>query len=434
MNGRRYMSDKSKQISAQQNMLNFNGSVPIAVFLMLSPVRKSDLARYGISEFAGKGFEICIFDLGTVFFNRKIEIQADQLDHSFRTYFFSSISEAITQLRYFKQPICIVSYTPDSKRVRPLYLEISKLDIPYICPHIGVLPCYSHIGNLISLRQSYAEIASELSNKIRLRLNRFVKDYRDLMLIKLLGYRPPSIFFLASEDETFPHTLKPFGAKRVYSHFIDLDFLENAKDACSLGISGDYIVFLDQYLPYHSDLKQAGCEIDADRYSTDMKRFFDRIEDHFGCEIVIAAHPKSIYEDKAGFLGDRKIIRDKMQSLVKGSKLVITHYSTGVGLGIYLRKPIMLLTSNQLDSAKIGRVTVGLWARRIASWLQKKALNINYANESDFESQSHINEYAYRRYVDLYLKHPMSVNTGGSYQPLAIAAMEHLKTRSEAGF
>lgn len=105
--------------------------------------------------------------------------------------------------------------------------------------------------------------------------------------------------------------------------------------------NGGYLVFLDIYYPLHPDyIMYVGKEKDPHTYWKAMNRVFDMFEKKFGKEVIIAAHPKSDYDNNT-FAG-RKIIKNMTCELVKGCEGVILHDSASINFAILSNKPLFI--------------------------------------------------------------------------------------------
>lgn len=106
-----------------------------------------------------------------------------------------------------------------------------------------------------------------------------------------------------------------------------------------------YAVFLDEYFPLHPDLHyflgQDGAGVAE--YQQSMNLFFEQIEQRYGVEVVIAAHPKSDYDEQT-FQG-RRIVKYQTVNLVRDSSMVLMHSSAAFSFAVMFNKPLTLLTT-----------------------------------------------------------------------------------------
>ncbi|MGJ1317226.1 hypothetical protein ACR776_01570 [Sphingobacterium spiritivorum] len=134
---------------------------------------------------------------------------------------------------------------------------------------------------------------------------------------------------------------------RVNSDDYD-SYLNNLQ--CEPVIAPDYILFLDEYLPLHPDtilfkIKNIPEEI----YYKELNSFFNFVEQKTGLPIIIAAHPKAEKYKTKNFFEDRKVLFNKTVSLTKFAKYVIAHDSTSINFAISFRKPILFLSSENIN-------------------------------------------------------------------------------------
>lgn len=116
-------------------------------------------------------------------------------------------------------------------------------------------------------------------------------------------------------------------------------------------VKNDYIVFIDQYLPFHPDFAIMGTStLPASSYYDSLNNFFAKIEKKFNMPIVIAAHPKSLRYKEEDFFDGRKVYFGMTGPLVKDASLVLAHDSTAIGYAIMARKPIALMESSLMKS------------------------------------------------------------------------------------
>lgn len=111
-----------------------------------------------------------------------------------------------------------------------------------------------------------------------------------------------------------------------------------------------YIVFLDEYYPFHPDaLMFGGSTVNADRYYDDMNNFFSAIEEFYGMPVVVAAHPKALKYKEHNYYNGRKVILNKTLELVSKSSLVLAHDSLSISFAIMCMKPLLFVNSHEIE-------------------------------------------------------------------------------------
>lgn len=126
------------------------------------------------------------------------------------------------------------------------------------------------------------------------------------------------------------------------------DYEEYLKTTKQIDCSDDYIVFLDEFFPYHPDiLYRFGVDIKscASSYYKKLNDFFSVLECTLNKDVVIAAHPKSNYIGNE--FGNRKIIRGCTAKLVRQAALVVLHSSTSLSFAILNEKPVLIISCSE---------------------------------------------------------------------------------------
>ena len=167
--------------------------------------------------------------------------------------------------------------------------------------------------------------------------------YRRLKLV-----RPFDIVFAGGE---FMQAHNRFAARVIPINSSDYDQYRQVKLANPPPlVEGRYAVFLDVYLTDHPDNKVMGwSRIAPDPYFGALNRFFERLEEKFGIEIVIAAHPKADYRNINPFNG-RRIIQNCTPQLVKDCTFVVSHSSLSQSQAILNQKPIVFVYTTEMTS------------------------------------------------------------------------------------
>lgn len=112
-----------------------------------------------------------------------------------------------------------------------------------------------------------------------------------------------------------------------------------------------YIAFIDQYVPFHNDQIINGVKMaDADRYYSRLNKLFDAVEKKYNCHVVICAHPSATKYTEHNYFNGRKIVYNATAQYAKSSIGVITHFSTAMSFAVITHKPIMLVTTDELNA------------------------------------------------------------------------------------
>lgn len=162
-----------------------------------------------------------------------------------------------------------------------------------------------------------------------------------------------------------------------------------------------HIVFIDQSLANHADFALLGLPqpVSMEKYYRALCELFSHWENSLGLPVVIAAHPKGSYPKHSDFFGGRKILHGKTSVLIAQSLFAATHYSTAVNLAVLCNKPIIILTSDELNRSPLFNLM-----KALAVSLKCAVINIDH-DQIETPSTS-IDAKAYATFCDTYIKSP----------------------------
>lgn len=170
---------------------------------------------------------------------------------------------------------------------------------------------------------------------------------------------------------------------------------------------GRYVVYIDQYLPFHNDFTLRGVQhINAETFYRSINLLFARIEKKYGCEVVIAAHPSSLKYEEHDFFCGRKVYYNRTAELINQCIGAITCNSTAISFPVIDKKPILIYTSNDIESRYLFFNTL-----LFPKLLDLEFINIDECSEVYFRD---VNMHRYEKYKYDYLTTPISEHINNS--------------------
>lgn len=200
-----------------------------------------------------------------------------------------------------------------------------------------------------------------------------------------------------------PETVKKF----IKGHNVKYDEFLLYKD--SKQVYGDFILFIDCALYDHPiDYRYGDNCFDKKLYIKNLNLYFDYIEKKFNMPVMIALHPISYnYLNESSFLG-RKVFYGKTAELIHQCKYIISHYSTSLINAIFEKKPVVIISSKQIENSK---------RRRAMSWgfafAKECKFNIDYIDNPSLNKFS-INIDKYIKFEAKYLVNQKLKNKSNS--------------------
>jgi hypothetical protein len=376
------------------------------VILTGYPFNRRDYHRFGVEILRKRGFFVEIWDISPIIYcendSRICRENPEQFTNLKIFHQKDDIIAAISKLG----SDCLINYTIEyTYRTFFILKAISKYRIDYCVWGFVTLPSPS-----APVITSYPErIFTFFKKGLALNFSQIIQHFINKIILNyypVFGIAPASIILLGGEKTaeclSYPVDLKTI---RLWAHYLDYDiYLQHKSEPRDCNNKGG--VFLDQYLPFHPDYIHMGLDfpIEPEVYYQNLCSFFSMLEMNMDSRIVIAAHPRSDYPNQPDYFCGRSIVKGQTAALVERSSFVITHTSTSIHYAILYHKPIILITNDRLEMMTSGKNILGLYNQVIARELNKTPINVDHEYSFDWDAEMRIDEVAYQRYKNLYIK------------------------------
>jgi hypothetical protein len=314
------------------------------VFLLATPPPVNFSKSYFIEELVNANFLCEVWDLSSIV---KKDVDWPIESMNIPIYKLTGLNELVNKVRSndTSATVFVAQMTPGGEFLIP-FLVLSVFNKKTVFFQRGVLPSrisYSAGTNGISKYRKVLKLIF-VDRKLKfIFLHSLFLLFSRFNVIK--GF---DVVFVAGKVAETVGALT--AQKMVHIHHRDLDntHRNSGTQFESLDAPEKYCVFLDDYLPYHSDFVSNNIKtIDAEKYYSMMRSFFDEFEKINNTIVVVAAHPKSSYREN--IFGERMIVYDATDVLVKNAVIVMTHASTAISFSIIYNKPVCLLISQEIE-------------------------------------------------------------------------------------
>lgn len=362
------------------------------IFLLESPFTKRDFERYGIEILKNHEFVIEIWDISP-FLNPnfyKNHIPDDLLKPIYHKLLKSKI-EIKNLLFKLKKNDIIMSLISVNKRSVFIFKFLSSNKINFGFSFVNTIPVSL---SPLSLKNRFLNliINPKLFIERILNLGSFNKSFKTYPNYIIVGGK-------RSLDLVKKKNLITEKTTIIKTHTRDYDiFLKNKNIKSSF--DEDFIVFLDEFAPYHPDSLFFANRPDCypETYYPDINRFFSNIEMKTKLKVVISAHPRSNYNKIGNPFDGRKIIYNDTPNQVKNSKLVLVHASTSVNFAILFNKPLISINSSKYSKSYQHSINVLSNELSINSYDISKKIKGNFLKNFNFDQK------IYNKYKELYIK------------------------------
>jgi hypothetical protein len=181
----------------------------------------------------------------------------------------------------------------------------------------------------------------------------------------------------------------------IESHVPDVEDFVRSQDNNVEDLPKKYLVFLDQNIPYHPDLKLLNSRYsEPSTYFSRIGHFFEMLE-NLGFEVIIALHPRAEGSDD---FGNRKCYKYRTASLVANSSGVISHFSNSINFAVLNNKPIIFIADAEL-------LEMNFQIEILSSWLNKPVFRLEKKIDPSFvQSQLALVSDGYKAYEKNFIK------------------------------
>lgn len=377
------------------------------IYFIESPFCQRDFERFGIDIMKDNGFCVEIWDF-TPFISPETHNTVkvpDPIDYQkSNCRLFTKKAKIIQEIKNLKQDTMIILIMFFDYEHYFLYRELSKQNISYAFIITNAIPVYKNksAGNYFFNKYWLTNFARKIK---KLNLEKIKKYVFNRVPSSLLMIQFPEFIFAGGYKSLINYKF-PIGKKTniIWGHTLDYDlYLKDLRKSSNIKFKDEnYIVFCDEYLPLHPEYIRRNIKppITPEIYYQTMCKFFYKVEKETGFKVVIAAHPRSKYEEHPDYFDGRKVIRGKTMELVRDSEFVLMHGSTSLNFAVLYHKPVLFLTMVKMEQSRVLSGDV----RRFSSELSKGFITIDSDYKIDWDKELWIDEEAYANYKEKYIK------------------------------
>jgi hypothetical protein len=373
------------------------------IYVGYAPLTEKIIDDFYIDNLSSEGIEVEYWDLSPIFFNFFFE---DKLSHKY-IFKIKSIAqfEASIKNQNLLNTLFVLNFSLEFK-VLTLFKIFTRNNCKISIFARGALPQLS-----VNVSSFIFKIKKIFIPKLFIG---FIKN-KYVWVLKLLGIiKPFDIVFSAGK-----YGLNTIGlASKVESkksriigvNSFDFDSFNKCKYEHNL-INGKYLIYLDEYLPFHPDFQMFDIKtIDPIKFYKNLNNLFTTIEKRFDAEVVIAAHPKAEIYRFEKYFDNRKVFFGRTAQLTKDSMGVLFHCSTSVSYAVLNSKPIFTLISKDI---KIVMPDYFNFILNFSKHLDTSIINIDESENIDIEMPQ-INLNKYHKYKYSFLTSVKSENLNSS--------------------
>jgi hypothetical protein len=369
------------------------------IYFVKRPLTKRDLLRYGINFFIKLGHQITVLDLSELVHPMLCNEQSSpSANRGFDLYVLKNWKELKLHQETIKNhdiAMFLIQTFGLSRSTYSALKYLSRSGTPYLILAPTLLPG-------LDLETKNRTLVAKVWDRVR-ELDRI--DLLNSIIARippfLLGIRAAKYVVYNGLESQSPNNLIDSKTKPIYAHTTDFD--QCIEYMSSNASSQQHVVFVDQALPKHPDARALGIKSipDSKTYYADLCRSFSLTETALGLPVVIAAHPRATYKKNDKCFGGRDIIYGETVRLIAESKLVLTHFSSAIGMAVFLRKPIVIVTTPSLLKYDSNHRLI---YKALNKLLDIPIWSLDHTEKFNFDTALNVNATRYDEYMNRYVK------------------------------
>jgi len=365
------------------------------IYLVSSCFTKRDFERYGIKNWIKSNWQVKVFDVTSFVYTEYWRyIDGDKISYNFEGLtIFQNINEVLFALNNIKKKVVFIDILKLSKAEFIIRKAASAHGV-LIKLNLGLIPTYNIERNIWVL---FCLIKKPIILIHKLIL--FIK-YKT-QKIRYKKYFPDYLVVGGSKSMQHINNKK---TSIIKAHNFDYDFLIKKKKINS-NKDINYLLFLDEYGPYHSDFILAGIKpyMTAENFYPAIDHGLNEIAKSLKLNIKIAAHPSSNYEVK-NIKYKYPIFKNKTFELIRDADVIVGNISTAFQWAVIMKKPIIFVTTDEIQNESYAKYYKN-HIYNFAKSLGKKVVNVNQiSSDHNWEDYLNIDHVKYEKYIENYIK------------------------------
>lgn len=352
------------------------------VLINIEPFTPGRDKYFHISELRHDQFDVQVWDLST--FSLRGTDFPDVIKEEFVKVLrnLKDIRKALNALNI--QDTFFIVQLPFNNKTYPVYKELKK--------HNCFIATFNFYTNTIYDDDYHIDLHFSWKDPVS-----FARKFYN----KLNNYINWRLYQLKWRNIRYDCNLSPLDGEGITGHINHPDYDNYHFHKEDRMLNYDYLVFCDNYFPYHPDLVGEVDGIDGVKYQKQMSDLFTYLENKTGLPVVIAAHPKAQYKGEE--FGNRTIYKYKTNNLVQYSDGVILHTSNSLSYAIMADKQILCVTTDDYSS-------VGFPFEKSSRYLEIPYYNLDRDDMSNIQFHS-ISQSVRDRYINTLLTNKESKDT-----------------------
>ncbi len=370
------------------------------VYLIGQPLDERNYDRFGIQRWIDRGWRVEVWDLTPLLHPRVWQAHIDSSSSlkEFPNYF--PITSKGFQRRLWtngERVNFFIDFAGDDYFSIRVKRQLIKLGATRVLCATGSIPAPPHGHKTTYAHKIRKAIAAGPVRSIKLLASAMIRKLTRASIL-------PGLTVVSGETSL---SALAQGNKLIRAHNLDYDIYMKIARSPSTS-AGQYAVFIDQDYCFHPEYEYQNSPnmITPEKYFAAVCQGLKKISAELNVGVRIAAHPRAAYLQKApDYFQGIPVEYGKTAELVKNCKVVVCHDSTAVQFAVLFNKPVIFVTTDQLDGQFLDSSFKRESIARFASELGKSVINLDRDLDAvDWSSELVVDRSKYSIYKNKYIK------------------------------
>lgn len=372
------------------------------VFIVVGGLSERDYKRYGIKILQDYGFRVEVWDLTNILYSNQPKQSKDFNGCKYsETKIFKdkkAVARSLQSLTSKDFVISMLTYDPWSLMA---YRILSKSIANYGVCCANSIPVPKEMKRVSHMTRRFFDIIiSHRGYDVLLKIIYFkLSKYRKKLI------KPATVVLSGGKNNSIKQYVINDKTELIQIHTFDYDmYLEEIKLPSK---DSHTAVFLDNMFTIDPEMSMHNIKqkVDSQEYFYLLNNFFDYIQKELNIEVIIAAHPRSVYNSLPDCFNGRKCIKGQTIKLIRESYLVMAHYSTAINFANLFYKPIIFMSTTKMRSTRDG-----YFIKEMAEWHGKNPVEMDRLEDIDLKQEIYVDRESYENYRRSYIKDENSIN------------------------
>lgn len=368
------------------------------VYLIEQPLDARNYDRFGIQSWIGRGWDVEVWDLTPLSYPRVWRHFLDS-GHALKEFAgYCPIASGSELSRKCSAPAKIAYFVDITGNHYHSVRAKTRL------ARIGAVRVIFDVGSMPQLGDGRPSgLVAKIRKAVRRSPVKSLKLLANAVAARLVASLVrPGLIVVSGEKSKSEATRMWRDVHLVRAHNLDYDLYLRLTQT-DVRSRTRYAVFLDQDVCGHSDFIYQDVPFVAtpEKYYPAVCRGLRKISEELGFDLRVAAHPRSSYQHPGWDPFDGIPIEyGNTAEMIRGSEIVVGHYTTAIQLAVLFEKPVVFFTTDELEASSAGRL-IALFA----SELGKRVISVDRdLGRVDWRGELYVDAQKYAAYRTRYIK------------------------------